>query len=109
MKRGDKTFPCGNVLAYTGVCHDAPSTSSLPARSKKRFGRSFAPGFSRCEWSCVRSPWIVHLSAQAVRRIAHRYQQGGLKQALYERRGRGSKQLLDASEKQRVIAMVCSD
>ena len=52
---------------------------------------------------------IVHLSAQAVRRIAHRYQQGGLEQSLYERRGRGSKQLLDASEKQRVIAMVCSD
>jgi putative transposase len=52
---------------------------------------------------------IVHLSPQAVRRIAHRYQQGGLEQALYERSGRGSKELLDPSEKQRVIAMVCSD
>jgi putative transposase len=52
---------------------------------------------------------IVHLSPQAVRRIAHRYQQGGLEQALYERAGRGSKELLDPSEKQRVIAMVCSD
>jgi transposase len=52
---------------------------------------------------------MVHLSPQAVRRIAHRYQQGGLDQALYERGGRGSKQLLDASQKQRVIAMVCSD
>jgi putative transposase len=52
---------------------------------------------------------IVHLSPQAVRRIAHRYQQGGLDQALYERGGRGSKELLDPSEKQRVIAMVCSD
>src|SRR5271169_4423637 len=52
---------------------------------------------------------IVHLSPQAVRRIAHRYQQGGLEQALYERTGRGSRELLDASEKQRVIAMVCSD
>jgi putative transposase len=51
---------------------------------------------------------IVHLSPQAVRRIAHRYQQGGLESALYERRGRGSKELLEASEKQRVIAMVCS-
>jgi len=37
------------------------------------------------------------------------YQQGGLEQALYERTGRGSKELLDASEKQRVIAMACSD
>src|SRR3984885_14544354 len=52
---------------------------------------------------------IMHLSPQAVRRIAHRYQQGGLDQALYERSGRGSKELLDASQKQRVIAMLCSD
>jgi len=51
----------------------------------------------------------VHFSPQAVRRIAHRYKQGGLEMALYERHGRGSKQLLDASAKQRVIAMVCSD
>jgi putative transposase len=51
---------------------------------------------------------IVHLSPQAVRRIGHRYEQGGLESALYERQGRGSKELLGASEKQRVIAMVCS-
>jgi putative transposase len=51
---------------------------------------------------------VVHLSPQAVRRIAHRYQKGGLENALYERQGRGSKEVLDASEKQRVIAMVCS-
>jgi putative transposase len=51
---------------------------------------------------------IVHLSPQAVRKIAHRYQKAGLEGALYERPGRGSRELLDASEKQRVIAMVCS-
>jgi transposase len=51
---------------------------------------------------------IVHLSPQAVRRVAHRYKKGGLDSALYERQGRGAKQLLDASQKQRVIAMVCS-
>ncbi len=51
---------------------------------------------------------IVHFSAQAVRRVAHRYQKHGLEGALYERQGRGAKQLLEASEKQRVIAMVCS-
>jgi putative transposase len=51
---------------------------------------------------------IVHLSPQAVRRIAHRYRHGGLEGALYERCGRGAKPLLEASEKQRVIAMVCS-
>jgi transposase len=52
---------------------------------------------------------IVHFSPQAVRRIAHRYQQGGLDQALYERQGRGAQELLDPAEKQRVIAMVCSN
>jgi transposase len=51
---------------------------------------------------------IVHFSPQAVRRVAHRYQKDGLDGALYERQGRGAKQLLEASEKQRVIAMVCS-
>jgi transposase len=51
---------------------------------------------------------IVHLSPQAVRRIAHRYQEGGLQRALFERQGRGAKELLEASEKQRIIAMVCS-
>jgi transposase len=52
---------------------------------------------------------IVHFSPQAVRRVAHRYLQGGLDLALYERQGRGSKELLDPSEKQRVIAMACSN
>ena len=51
---------------------------------------------------------IVHLSPQAVRRIGHRYRQGGLERALYERQGRGARQLLDASAKQRIVAMVCS-
>lgn len=51
---------------------------------------------------------IVHLSPQAVRRIAHRYEKGGLDRALYERSGRGAHELLNASEKQRIIAMVCS-
>ena len=51
---------------------------------------------------------IVHFSSQAVRRIAHRYQKAGLECALFERQGRGARQLLDASQKQRIIAMVCS-
>ena len=50
---------------------------------------------------------IVHLTPQAVRRIGHRYQRGGLESALFERQGRGAKPLLEESEKQRIIAMVC--
>ena len=51
---------------------------------------------------------IVHLTPQVVRKIAHRYQEGGLERALFERQGRGAQQLLDASDKQRIVAMVCS-
>jgi transposase len=51
---------------------------------------------------------IVHLSPQVVRRIAHRYQEGGLARALYERGGRGAHELLNAADKQRIIAVVCS-
>jgi putative transposase len=52
---------------------------------------------------------LKKLTPKAVRVIAHRYEQGGLDRALYEKARPGAKQLLDASEKQRIIAMVCSD
>jgi len=52
---------------------------------------------------------LKKLTSKAVRVIGHRYQQGGLHRALYEKARPGAKQLLSASEKQRIIAMVCSD
>jgi transposase len=51
---------------------------------------------------------IIHLTAQAVRRIGHRYKRGGLERALYERQGRGAEPLLEEAQKQRIIALVCS-
>jgi transposase len=51
----------------------------------------------------------VPLTAKAIREIAHRYGEGGLERALYEKSRPGAKQILDASQKQRIIAMVCSD
>ena len=51
----------------------------------------------------------VKLTAQAVRRIAHRYQQGGLKRALYDKSRPGPAELLSPAQKQRLVAMVCSD
>jgi transposase len=47
------------------------------------------------------------LSAKAVREIAHRYNSGGLDRALYDRQRPGAKPLLDDSQKQRIVAMVC--
>jgi putative transposase len=51
----------------------------------------------------------VSLSPKAVREIAHRYNSGGLERALYDRQRPGAKPLLDDSQRQRIIAMVCSD
>jgi putative transposase len=52
---------------------------------------------------------VVPLTPQAIRRIAHRYRTGGLGPALYERPRPGAAEVLDAGEKQRIVAMACSD
>lgn len=50
----------------------------------------------------------VPFAAQAIRTIAKRYEQNGLERALFERKRTGHAELLGASDKQRIIAMVCS-
>src|SRR5271156_3838503 len=60
----------------------------------------------------VSSPRIsefVPRTPQAIRKVGHRYRQGGLERALYEKERPGAAALLDESERQRIIAMVCSD
>jgi putative transposase len=52
---------------------------------------------------------VVPLTPQAIRKVGHRYQQGGLQRALYDKQRPGAAQVLADSEKQRIIAMVCSD
>ena len=52
---------------------------------------------------------LKKLTAKAVRSIAHRYLEGGLDRALYEKSRPGAAPLLSPSEKQRIVAMVCSD
>jgi len=59
--------------------------------------------------SAPRIAGMVPLTAQAIRKIGHRYQQGGLERALYEKERPGAAALLEESQKQRIIAMVCSD
>ena len=51
----------------------------------------------------------IPLTPQAIRRLGHRYQQAGLSGALYEKQRPGAAEVLDPSQKQRIIAMVCSD
>lgn len=52
---------------------------------------------------------FVPLTSQAIRNLGRRYQQGGLERALYERQRPGAEPVLDESQKQRLIAMVCSN
>jgi putative transposase len=58
--------------------------------------------------SAPRVARTIPLTAQAIRKIAHRYRQGGLERALYERPRPGAAEILEDSQKQRIIAMVCS-
>ena len=59
--------------------------------------------------SAPRIAAVIPLTAQAIRKIAHRYQQGGIERALYEKVRPGAAAVLDDSQNQRIIVMVCSD
>src|SRR5437899_394642 len=48
------------------------------------------------------------LTPKAIRQIAHRYNSSGLNAALYDKQRPGAQEVLDDSQKQRIIAMVCS-
>jgi transposase len=51
---------------------------------------------------------VIPLTPQAIRRLGHRYRQTGLDGALYERQRPGAAEVMDAHQKQRIIALVCS-
>jgi transposase len=51
----------------------------------------------------------VGVSAKTARSIAHKYAEGGLKAALYDKDRTGQPLKLNEREKNRIIAMVCSD
>lgn len=49
------------------------------------------------------------MTPQAIRKVGHRHRQGGLECSLYDKERPGAAGLLDDSQKQRIIAMVCSN
>jgi putative transposase len=59
--------------------------------------------------SAPRISSVIPLTPQAIRNVGHRYQQGGLERALYEKERPGATEVLDDSQKQHIIALVCSD
>ena len=59
--------------------------------------------------SAPRIAGFIPLTPQAIRKVGHRYVEGGLDRALYEKERPGAAALLEDSQKQRIIAMVCAD
>jgi transposase len=51
----------------------------------------------------------IRLTPKAVREIGWRYEDSGLDRALYDKQRPGAQSLLDDRQRQRIIAMVCSD
>ena len=51
---------------------------------------------------------VVRLTPHAVRKIAQRYRTGGVARAVFEAPRPGAAEVLAPSDKQRIIAMVCS-
>ena len=51
----------------------------------------------------------IRLTSKAVREIGRRYEESGLERALYDKQRPGAQSLLDTKQRQRIIAMVCSD
>jgi transposase len=51
---------------------------------------------------------MFELTGEGVRRIAHRYQEGGLESAVYEGARPGKKPVMDDSQRQKVVALACS-
>jgi putative transposase len=59
--------------------------------------------------SAPRISEFVPLTPQAIRKVGHRYVDGGLERAVFDKERPGAAALLKDSEKQRIIAMVCAD
>jgi len=56
--------------------------------------------------SAPRIAGMVPLTAQAIRKIGHRYREGGLERALCEKERPGAAAVLENSQKQRIIAFL---
>jgi hypothetical protein len=58
--------------------------------------------------SAPRIAEFMPLTPQAIRKVGHRYIEGGFDRAVYEKERPGAVSLLEDSQKQRIIAMVCA-
>jgi transposase len=95
LKRGDRE-----------KLHDILSGGVQPVRTVLR---ALALGRLHEGQSVSEVAVMVRLTPKAVREIGRRYRDGGLEQALYDKPRPGAAPLLDPSQRQRIIGMVCSD
>ena len=58
--------------------------------------------------SAPRIAEFIPLTPQAIRKVGHRYLEGGFDRAVYEKERPGAVSLLEDAQKQRIIAMVCA-
>src|SRR6202789_4393232 len=58
--------------------------------------------------SAPRIAEFIPLTPQAIRKVGHRYLEGGFDRAVYEKERPGDVSLLEDAQKQRIIAMVCA-
>jgi transposase len=58
--------------------------------------------------SAPRIAEFIPLTPQAIRKMGHRYIEGGFDRAVYEKERPGAVTVLEDSQKQRIIAMVCA-
>jgi len=94
--------PCPNQSQAQGPksnCRTAARRHSAGACRAQRYCATAA-----CRWRHETVP----LTPKAIRQIAHRYNSNGLNAALYDKQRPGAHEVLDDSQKQRIIAMVCS-
>jgi putative transposase len=124
LKKFIKTFPIGSVLApYLGMRSYRRLVLVLATDEEQEL-KSLLRGGVQSVRVVLRALALLRLSEgqsvataaanleltpKAVRGIGRRYLAGGLDGALYERSRPGARPLLSAAERQRIIAMVCSD
>jgi hypothetical protein len=58
--------------------------------------------------SAPRVAEFIPLTPQAIRKVGHRYIEGGFELAVYEKERPGAASLLEDGQKQRIVAMVCA-
>jgi putative transposase len=112
-----------NVLMHTGLMGRPALKIVVPAEDQNQLTKLLSGGVQQVRvavramalWQLANgltAPLVaslIPLTAQAIRKLGHRYRQGGLERALYDKQRPGAAPLLDDSQKQRIIAMVCSD